>query len=236
MPRPVRSLCSLALGAALALVLAGTASADSGAITITSKDQVDELAMVGVSVTVDKTACDSPASCNWRPMVSRVAAGQPCDPEQLMFLGEVVSGTGQHTQAFPGRNMVTVAEPRLCLYLQLPDDLPPRLVGQLDVPFDAPAPEPAPQPAPQPAPPATLGMAIAKSHVKPILKQVFKARFTQRRAFRRTCMRRSAGEVRCVVRWTHRRLRFKGPLTIKAAPDHPNGVTFDEQIRKRRIR
>jgi len=230
----VRCLLVPALGLALLLAAPAAAHADTGALTLTSRDQVLDIAMVGVSASITKTTC-APGYCGWFVKVSRVGAGQPCSPEAILFLGESREGTGTFTEAFPTRNQVDRANPRLCLYLREPEQ-PDRLLAVLDVPFDAPPAPPPPEPEPTPEPKPALTAKAARKHVKPILAQVFKSRFKQRSGFSRKCRKTARDTVVCSVRWRHGRLRFAGPLAIFAAPDEPNGVTYDHRIKRKRIR
>ena len=234
----MRRLLVPALTLALLLAAPAAAGADTGSLTLTKREQVGDIGTVGVSVGITKTTCATPSYCGWFVKVTRVGAGQPCTPDFILFLGETREGTGSFTESFPSGGGVNRENPRLCLYLREPEH-PEALLAVLDVPFDAPPappqpPPPDPEPTPEPKPP--LSVKTARKHVAPILTQVFKARFKQRRGFSRTCRKTARDTVVCKVRWRHGRLRFAGPLAIFAAPDEPNGVSFDERIRKTRIR
>ena len=191
-----------------------------------------------MSVGITKTTCATPSYCGWFVKVTRVGAGQPCTPDFILFLGETREGTGSFTESFPSGGGVD-REQSAALPLPARARAPRGAARRAGRPVRRAAgaaapPPPDPEPTPEPKPPLTV--KAARKHVKPILTQVFKARFKQRRGFSRTCRKTARDTVVCSVRWRHGRLRFAGPLAIFAAPDEPNGVTFDERIRKTRIR
>ncbi len=231
----MRRLLVPALGLTLLLAAPAAARADTGSLTLTKREQVGDIGTVGVNVGITKTTCATPYYCGWFVKVTRVGAGQPCTPDFILFLGETREGTGSFTESFPNGGGVNRENPRLCLYLREPEH-PEALLAVLDVPFDPPPAPPPPPPEPTPKPKPALSVKAAKPHVKPILAQVFKSRFKQRSGFSRTCRKTARDTVICSVRWRHGRLRFAGQLAIFAAPDEPNGVTYDHRIKRKRIR